>query len=1204
MTKNLTRKGLALGAGLALVASGLAAVPAQATGIISNLSLAPNSVSTNYGVLLGQNFALKANAASSAANSGSFMKFLVEDSNANLAVVSGQYTIAPTTATNAVADAGAATLTLDADNHKFLDGDKVTIAGVTVVSTGTMGSVSTIDGDTSSKVIESLASTVSGNFSVGDTVSASNVSFAAATYGDVAYTIVAADITVDGVAATTAAVAAKVKAAILGVANALYITNGATASAIELKNVSATDYVNHTNVAYTITRANLAAGLTDVTIQGSVAGASGTITVPMSIKTSADISTSTYSSALLTISTTGNRAANNSFVVDTKSDTVGADKVLSLSTSSTVTKSANVTFWIDINDNDEIDSTEFQSPVRTVNWSLISDLAPTVVFSPVTTGDENLTATITTVPALNGDQVGDDKVGAVFIRQGSAVELSKLAAWNSTTKAWEVSVGLSDGSISNTVLFGTGTTGDWGFTNPTARTGTTSSLAGISSIGVSTTGLVSVIVSAAHNLRTGDKIEMIVDSSDSSVEIAEETTAATVTVTGALSFTYQISETVNLTTAASDTAIENDTDYTVETYSSNKGLVTRAFPGSYSAQFAAIPLADITGTTAQFLDKVATAVANGATVATASSLSVEAVESATAGKTGADTTDVLNGTTTASVVVTVLNSKGLAASGVSVKGTVASAPTSTSGFTLSGATAVNGSVAFVTTNALGQATFVVTNSVAAIGDSIALNFTTEGIAAVSETLTWNDAQYRIYDLNDMSTQSAGIRDRFALTGGTYVFDLLVADQYRNPAPAAFGLLATVTDRAVATGYVELSAGRTTYTVTDGGLGSGAFATVDLQIVKKVGAAWTTPTDADVVNWDQAYSAGVTTLVADEQRKVRVGFATQTDKITVNANGASSPNTASAGDLAATVATKALTEADIRLVSSAVPSYDAAAKGVVSGSVANSITGAANKGTVVTMTLPGILFNVGDVWKLNTISLLTDTNGFFAVNVYSGTSGSKKVAITSGNATADSATVVYTGISGDAVLTVTTPGAVKPASTFQVKAKLADSFGNPLDTAAGIMKVTYTGAGIVFGTLPTETDANGELMFSVLLGSNDTGTVSVTVSYDQNADKDFTDTKDLNVTSTTIINATGIAPASADTKVTVGTFSGYTAVFVKGYEGKKLSVKLAGKWSVVPSIVDSSAGYYLFKQNTGVGYTADVVVYIDGVEVKRETVVTK
>jgi len=148
-----------------------------------------------------------------------------------------------------------------------------------------------------------------------------------------------------------------------------------------------------------------------------------------------------------------------------------------------------------------------------------------------------------------------------------------------------------------------------------------------------------------------------------------------------------------------------------------------------------------------------------------------------------------------------------------------------------------------------------------------------------------------------------------------------------------------------------------------------------------------------------------------------------------------------------------------------------------------------------------------------------------------------------------------------------------------------------------LALTYTGPGFVSGNLPAITDANGMFTFSVLLGTNDSGTATVSASFDADG---TTTTKAAVVTTASTV----IGEVASATKVTVGTFSGYTAVFVKGYEGKKLSVKLAGKWSVVPSLVDSSAGYYMFKQNTGVGYTADVVVYIDGVEVKRETVVTK
>jgi hypothetical protein len=39
-------------------------------------------------------------------------------------------------------------------------------------------------------------------------------------------------------------------------------------------------------------------------------------------------------------------------------------------------------------------------------------------------------------------------------------------------------------------------------------------------------------------------------------------------------------------------------------------------------------------------------------------------------------------------------------------------------------------------------------------------------------------------------------------------------------------------------------------------------------------------------------------------------------------------------------------------------------------------------------------------------------------------------------------------------------------------------------------------------------------------------------------------------------------------------------------------------------VDLAAGYSLKTINTGVGYVANVIVYIDGVEVQRKTITTK
>jgi hypothetical protein len=40
------------------------------------------------------------------------------------------------------------------------------------------------------------------------------------------------------------------------------------------------------------------------------------------------------------------------------------------------------------------------------------------------------------------------------------------------------------------------------------------------------------------------------------------------------------------------------------------------------------------------------------------------------------------------------------------------------------------------------------------------------------------------------------------------------------------------------------------------------------------------------------------------------------------------------------------------------------------------------------------------------------------------------------------------------------------------------------------------------------------------------------------------------------------------------------------------------------IEDLKAGYSLLTVNTGVGYVANVIVYIDGVEVERMTITTK
>ncbi len=77
------------------------------------------------------------------------------------------------------------------------------------------------------------------------------------------------------------------------------------------------------------------------------------------------------------------------------------------------------------------------------------------------------------------------------------------------------------------------------------------------------------------------------------------------------------------------------------------------------------------------------------------------------------------------------------------------------------------------------------------------------------------------------------------------------------------------------------------------------------------------------------------------------------------------------------------------------------------------------------------------------------------------------------------------------------------------------------------------------------------------------------------------------------------------KVTIGTFNGYIAIYTKGYEGQRLTAKVAGRWlKVDPITLVPGKSYSLTKRNTGAGYQINVEVYIDGVLKAEDTVLTR
>ena len=83
------------------------------------------------------------------------------------------------------------------------------------------------------------------------------------------------------------------------------------------------------------------------------------------------------------------------------------------------------------------------------------------------------------------------------------------------------------------------------------------------------------------------------------------------------------------------------------------------------------------------------------------------------------------------------------------------------------------------------------------------------------------------------------------------------------------------------------------------------------------------------------------------------------------------------------------------------------------------------------------------------------------------------------------------------------------------------------------------------------------------------------------------------------------PSNSDQKVTIGTFNGFIAIYTQGYEGRRMTARVAGRWLAVdPITLAPGKPYSLTKRNTGAGFTINVEVYIDGELVKTQQVLTR
>jgi hypothetical protein len=493
-----------------------------------------------------------------------------------------------------------------------------------------------------------------------------------------------------------------------------------------------------------------------------------------------------------------------------------------------------------------------------------------------------------------------------------------------------------------------------------------------------------------------------------------------------------------------------------------------------------------------------------------------------------------------------------------------------------------------TTNASGELVLTVSSTAGAAGDTIDIEFSPENVggagnAANAEVqLTWATASYAIVDLNAPVNGAT----RNIVTGGTVTVDMFVGDQWNAPLTGDYRVYMSASGRTSNGQNVTITNGRASYTVTDAALGSGSTITIATQLQKLTSGTWgdsSAATDLSDITVNVA-AAPLTSVV----------LSTITD-------GGNGDNDGVAPDL--TVKQIAEYNAETSQGDFVNPS-DSLEDAYF------TITSGVSAGDIVTVSGTGLYFGYYDASVPTVLRVAKDSMTFVLDNtsdriyVYSNVyAKAKPVTVTSKgrSATINITTDTAVATSGK-TWTVSMPASANPGSTFKVTATLTDAFGNPVRVStAGDVAVKYDGPGIVFGTLPNTTDTSGQLSFAVLLGSNDKGTATVTFSYDQGSDDDFTGTAagDLDVvTAKTLTVGTGSSGAG---KVNVGSFNGKLVVYAAGLNGARISWKVGGNWG---SQVAAS-NYAIFNRPTPrAGVTVSVDIYVNGVKTLTKSVVTR
>jgi len=397
---------------------------------------------------------------------------------------------------------------------------------------------------------------------------------------------------------------------------------------------------------------------------------------------------------------------------------------------------------------------------------------------------------------------------------------------------------------------------------------------------------------------------------------------------------------------------------------------------------------------------------------------------------------------------------------------------------------------------------------------------------------------------------------------------------------------------VYTGVVGISAGKGTFSVTENSTANSDYTvTGTLKKLSTLGA------------WE-AISPAVT-------ETTKVSAVTADSAVAVSAT---------AGDDGSTTAlTRALVDAwtgdaEITVDSVAVPTY--AGGTTVSGSVTGT-GGAPLKGALVTLTSPSVTFKSGTLYGSGTITVATDVAGGYTVSVYSNVAGDHTITVTAGSASKTEVVTFAAATDAEgATLTLAAPTSVAPGQTLVIVATLKDKYGNPVNTDAGNLALTYTGPGLIVGALADETGVAGTATVRVLLGSGDSGSASLTASY-AGADGFFS-TESGKTAANDVDNLSAAASVVIGTAGNTGAYKSWTSnqndgtvkMYAKNVVGAgKVQFMLNGveiAWVRAASTADSKlrlagaegAAYLVRTVDLVEGQKNILEIYVDGVRTTR------